>query len=220
MTGLPPANGDPPADTQAIAVEDRQPSLGTILFGGFLILIGLLWLLDRTEIVDLSWKVVLPGILVLVGLALIIASRSGSHDGLITIGAILTVVLTFTSLTDINLDLSVGDKNARPTTIEELEDEYALGIGDMTVDLTQLDFPPGETTVAASVGIGELLVLLPEGVAARIEWDAGVGEVKVLGDEKAEGVGRDGEHTTPDFETAEQRVILELSIGVGNIEVT
>lgn len=219
MTSPPPPGGEPTANTSTVPSEQHGPSIGSILFGAFLILIGILWLLDRTGTVDFSWKVILPGILVLVGLALIFESRAGSHDGLMTIGIILTVVLTLANLTNINLDASIGDNDARPATIDELESEYALGIGSQRLDLSQIDFPAGDTEVEASVGIGDLVVTLPEGVGARIEWSIGVGEVHIFGEEVDDGIGKDGETTTPDFESAEQRVILDLSVGIGKIEV-
>jgi predicted membrane protein len=219
MTGPPPQYGEPPSDTPSTTGAHHRPSLGTILFGGLLILFGILWLLDRTGTLDLSWNALLPAILVLVGIALIVQSRSGSHDGLMTIGVILTVILTLSSLTDIKLHPSIGDREHRPTTIEQLETSYALGIGTLTLDLTALDFPAGDTEIEVSVGIGEIIVELPEGVAARVEWSVGVGDQKILGDDGSGGVGQDGVVTTPDFEASEQRVILKLSIGIGDIEV-
>ena len=57
-----------------------------------------------------------------------------------------------------NLSACIGDKNERPLHVRQLERSYEFGIGDYTVDLTDVALPPGTTRVDVALGIGDLLV--------------------------------------------------------------
>ena len=49
--------------------------------------------------------------------------------------------------------------------MDQANGEYRLAIGDLRVDLRDIDFPEGETVVEASVMIGQLTVNVPPGTA-------------------------------------------------------
>ena len=50
--------------------------------------------------------------------------------------------------------------------------DYKLGVGDARLDLCELALPAGKTHVNASLGIGHLLVTVPQGVAVRVDSHA------------------------------------------------
>ena len=74
---------------------------------------------------------------------------------------------------EVPLGGGVGDRTERPVTPAEL-DTYELGAGDFVLDLRQLQVPPGTTAVRARVGVGELVVELPDGVSAQVVASTGV----------------------------------------------
>jgi len=51
----------------------------------------------------------------------------------------------------------------------------------MTVDLSNVRFHAGETTVSTRVGVGSLRVIAPDDVALRVRGDAQLGQVELLG---------------------------------------
>jgi hypothetical protein len=191
-----------------------------LVLGGILLLGGGLWLLSSLDVIDISLTAVLPVALILVGLALVIGSRTGRHSGLIVAGVILTVMLVFASSFDIRLEGGVGQRDFAPTSIAELEPEYRLAMGEMTLDLTGLTLEPGTTTrVEASVGMGQLVVRMPPDVRVSVHATAGAGQVVLFG---RESNGLDAELTSgfgsgPPGQT---RLHLELSVGLGQVDVS
>lgn len=206
------ALAEPESDTSG-------PSTGSIILGGLLVLGGLVWLLDVTGVVDFSLGNILPIALILVGIGLVITARSGEHEGLIWLGVILTIVLTVTSLADIRLQGGVGDRDYRPATAAELRDSYQLGIGNLDLDLRDIQFPEGETRIEITLGMGDMTVQLPDDVDVSAEWTVAAGEADVF-DRSDDGVIIEGSTQTSGFASAERRVRLDLNLGLGSIEVT
>ena len=67
-----------------------------------------------------------------------------------------------------------------------------------------------------SLGIGELIVIVPDGVDLVIDARAGLGNVIVFGQESA-GVGPDIDYTTPEAGDAVLR--LDVDVAIGQVEV-
>jgi predicted membrane protein len=193
--------------------------LGRLVLGGILLGGGALWLLSSLDVIEVSLTAVLPVALILVGLALVIGSRTGRHSGLIVGGVILTVMLAFASTFDIRLEGGVGQRDFAPKTIADLESEYRLAMGEMTLDLTALEISPeSRTTVDASVGMGQLVVRVPPDVGVHVHATAGAGQVVLFG---RESDGLDVELSTPiSGGPGHPALTLELSVGLGQVDVS
>src|ERR1035437_7848463 len=74
-----------------------------------------------------------------------------------------------------------GDREWRPTVASQVQRDYRLAIGNMTVDLRNVRFPAGSTSVTASVDVGHLLVEVPPRVDVGVNADSVIGAV-VYGD--------------------------------------
>ncbi len=112
----------------------------------------------------------------------------------------------------------VGERVERPLAVADLDDEYHLGAGQLELDLSEIELPPGETRVEARVGFGELDVVLPAGVPVDITGEAEWGDVDVL------GRGDDGRHVgvrvvDPGFEEADPRLVVEAHVRGGEVSV-
>jgi len=116
---------------------------------------------------------------------------------------------------DVPLAGGVGDRTERPATPAQLT-TYELGVGDFLLDLQQLQVPPGTTAVQARVGIGELVVQVPEGVSVRVVASSGLGEVQVLGKQES-GVANRVEATAE--AGGDRRLELDLRVGIGQVRV-
>ncbi|HSK35568.1 MAG TPA: hypothetical protein VLA80_02425, partial [Actinomycetota bacterium] len=150
------------------APADRHgPAAATVLVGALLVLVGIGWLLDAGG-VEVPWRALLPAALIAVGLACVAGAFQGRQHAMMVVGVALTAVLAVAVAADWDLDVplagGVGDRTERPATPAELT-EYELGAGDFLLDLQQLQVPPGTTAVQARVGVGELVVELPDGVS-------------------------------------------------------
>jgi Cell wall-active antibiotics response 4TMS YvqF len=227
-------SSEPPEERREEQIEERPPPphprpsvlesvpLGRLVLGGILLLGGGLWLLSSLDVIDISLTAVLPVALVVVGLALVIGSRTGRHSGLIVAGAILTVMLVFASSFDIRLEGGVGQRDHSPTSIANLEREYRLAMGEMTIDLTTLEFSPGTTRVDASVGMGELRVRVPDNIVVQAHATAGAGQVVLFGEE-SNGIDAELSKEQSPIGPAPPGglpiLVLELSVGLGQVDV-
>ena len=199
----------PPADRHG-------PAAATVLVGALLVLVGIGWLLDAGG-VEVPWRALLPAALIAVGLACVAGAFQGRQHAMMVVGVALTAVLSVAVAADWDLDVplagGVGDRTERPATPAELT-EYELGAGDL--DLQQLQVPPGTTAVQARVGVGELVVELPDGVSARVVASSGLGEVQVLGEQ--EGGFANRVDTTVEA-GGDRRLELDLRVGMGQVRV-
>ncbi len=108
-----------------------------------------------------------------------------------------------------------------------------LGAGDATIDLSGLDVRslqvntgagrntitlPAEGDLSGKItgGVGQLVIKIPEGVAARVRVEHGLGGVNVSGRFDKQG---DNLYLTDDWEQNENRVDLEVSVGVGQVTI-
>jgi hypothetical protein len=201
----------PPADRHG-------PAAATVLVGALLVLIGIGWLLDAGG-VEVPWRALLPAALIAVGLACVAGAFQGRQHAMMVVGVALTAVLSVAVTADWDLDVplagGVGDRSERPATPAELT-EYELGAGDFLLDLQQLQVPPGTTAVQARVGVGELVVELPDGVSARVVASSGLGEVQVLSEQ--EGGFANRVDTTVEA-GGDRRLELDLRVGMGQVRV-
>jgi hypothetical protein len=205
---LPPA---PPADRHG-------PAAATVLVGALLVLVGIGWLLDAAG-VEVPWRAVLPAALIAVGLACVAGAFRGRQHALMVVGVALTVVLSLAAAANWDLDVplggGVGDRTERPTTAAELTG-YELGVGNLVVDLRQLQIPPGTTRVEARVGVGELEVEVPQGVSVAVVARSGLGQVQALGEEEGGFASR---IDTAAEAGGDRRLELDLRVGLGEVRV-
>jgi len=225
---VPIAPAVPAAPEPAAPPPGGGPRLGHVILGAILVLIGVGWLLEALDVADVPWRFLLPAALIIVGVALVLGARSGSHGGLVAVGVVLTVLViaagAIEALVDIPFAGGVGDKTHRPTA--GVADEYRWGMGKLTIDLRDADILAGEE-IEASVVLGELIVLVPPDVPLVVTAQAGVGDVVVFGEENGgfqvdllcHGTAEEvvcGDGVVPD----EPYLRLDLEVAVGKVEVT
>jgi phage shock protein PspC (stress-responsive transcriptional regulator) len=127
----------------------------------------------------------------------------------------LVAAAVFASIFHVHIGRGVGDRNYVVAGADDLHRNYRLGIGDMTVDLRNVRFHDGETHVGTRVDVGNLRVVVPTGVALRVNGDAQLGQVEVLG-QTADGRNVD-RHVV---QTGQRVLVLDAHVGVGKVTVT
>lgn len=207
-------------DRTTVVQTAGAPSAGRrapAVLGVVLIAVGVAWLLDTTDIVTLRWATVLPAALLIVGVSLLATARRGAHGGLVAIGIVLSVLVVLGLVGPPVPTLgAVGERDLRPPTAGQVDPEYGLAVGTLTIDLTDVALESGTTRIEAGVGVGELVLHLPEDAAVQVQARSGMGEVEVLGESQG-GIGVTVAETVagPD----ERQLDLSLSVGLGQIEV-
>src|SRR5438876_1623717 len=68
----------------------------------------------------------------------------------------LVTAAVFAAIFHVHLGSGVGDRNYVVADTQDLRGSYKLGIGDMTLDLRNVQFAKGETNVRARVDVGTL----------------------------------------------------------------
>ena len=189
--------------------DERGVHVGRLVLGAILLLIGAAWLVVTLDLVDLPIQSAMAAGLILIGIVILVVGR---HGGLVTLGVILTVMLAFMSLLDVPFEGGVGERTFRPASTADLRQEYRMAIGRLTVDLTSLE---GTTIsdVEISLGIGQVVVILPDEVSVRVEGDAGAGQVMILGSEQ-NGLGV--EHSITENDAVFE---VRVAVGLGQVEV-
>ncbi len=117
------------------------------------------------------------------------------------------------------IDLGVGTKHIGEDDAWELKDQvYRHGLGDFQLDLSHARLREGETHLVIYGGIGEIQVLVPEGVAVDIEGQVRMGEVRIFGRETS-GIDRSLSYRSEGYADAERRLRLDLVMRIGDITV-
>jgi hypothetical protein len=115
-----------------------------------------------------------------------------------------------------HLDDGTGDRTYHPTTIADVDHSYQFGIGTLTVDLRDVDFPPGIHTIEVNHGIGSANVWLPADVDYDVTGDLGAGDLDVLG-ESEDGFNNSVDARSTTDGTTTVIVDLEVDIGYGRV---
>lgn len=189
--------------------EERGVPIGRLVLGAILLLIGAAWLLVTLEVVEIPIQSAMAIALILIGIVILTVGR---HGGLVTLGVVLTVALAFMSLLNVPFEGGVGDRTFRPAGTADLRDEYRMALGKLTVDLTAIE---GTVVpdVEVSVGMGQVVVVLPDEVPVSVEGNAGAGQVVILGSEQ-NGLGV--EHAVTENDAVFE---VQVSVGMGQVEV-
>src|SRR3954470_24735375 len=173
-------HGPPPYQRR----RGRGSADGQVL-GALLVIGGIAWFLNQVGVVGLSLTTTLSCLLITLGVGLVLTARRAGGAGLVIIGLALTVVLASTSAVDVGLlQRGVGDRTFTPEPGDRLPQKYQLGVGSLTVDLTDLTAEElSGKHVDLQVGVGEVVVLLPQDKIVPVEMTgtARGGQVDLLG---------------------------------------
>jgi predicted membrane protein len=188
---------------------------GSVALGLVLAALGVIWLLEVSDTVDLDTGVWVGIVLVGIGIGVIASPAGGARVLLIVLGLFVALIGGALAATDVELSGGVGDRNENPTSVDDLEDPYELGIGRLELDLTELDLDE-DTTVRAQIGIGQLVVTVPAARPVSVDAEIGAGDVDVLGEHDD---GWNAEVETEADRGVGPELHLELEAGMGGIRV-
>ncbi|RDD87391.1 PspC domain-containing protein [Streptomyces parvulus] len=114
----------------------------------------------------------------------------------------------------------------RPTAVTDVREQYHLGAGDGTLDLTGLDLAAGQTvTTRADIGVGRVKVVVPRDMTVRLSVEVGVGDIQLPGENEKDVDVAPGKHKeltlAPTVREKNAGTLdLDLQVGLGQAEVT
>lgn len=214
MTDKPASVEKPPESIR------RRSASPQIVAGAVLVLIGALWLLERLGWLDLTVTTVLAIGTIVIGVALMILSGDGPHSGLIVFGTIVALIATLTAAAPLEgFQGGVGERVVQVIRAQDLEPDYNLAMGNLTIDLSDLGSLETVQSFKANVGMGELRIRVPEGVAVSIDASAGAGDIQLF-DRSSNGLGVDLSYQTDGFGSAREGLVIQAEVFMGRVEVT
>ena len=234
-TGAPPppsAAGPewpPPSGPAAAVAEPRRGRsfIGSLTVAALFVYTGAAVMLDRLEAVEVDVGAFFAIALAITGAGLLASAFARPARGLIVLGVALSAPLLLFVGVDVPAGSGIGEARVSVVDVEELEDEYRHGIGQLVVDLRYLDPERTDHSVDLSLGVGELRVYVPESISTTADIDVGVGNITTrrfdhtwyswTGSEDGLDVSRTITVPVQGETTGELR--LDIDVGIGEAEV-
>ncbi len=116
-----------------------------------------------------------------------------------------------------SLDLTIG---AGKATVDldntVLKNVFAeVGAGDLDMSLIGDSIPE---SINLEIGAGDMTLVLPKDTEISLVYSLGVGEIN-LDTEQIEGIGQDGTYKTSNYESAENKLSIDATVGVGSLTI-
>jgi phage shock protein PspC (stress-responsive transcriptional regulator) len=150
--------------------------------------------------------------LIALGAVVLAAGLAGVRWTVLPALAFALPLATFTAA-GVDLHGGLGEHTYRPRTLAQLRAGYRLGAGRLEVDLRDVAFPPGDTTLRARLGVGELVVLVPDQICVATHARIGGGFIGAL-DRTRQGLDVNWRNR-PSAPARVPRLLLEGHVGMG-----
>ena len=166
--------------------------------------------------------IAMAGSLAAIGLLLVAVGIAGWRSGFV---AFLAVVLAITAWSStvvppgIQLGGRIGDATWAPTSVTA-NANYHLGVGNGVLDLTNLPTDGlSEAKIPVYVGLGELKVVVPEGLTVKVMGHASLGEIHLPADRGNSGQGGTDVARSVVIGDGPTEVVVDAGVGVGQLTV-
>lgn len=225
--------GGPPVPYDPAAVHERAPRrpagprspVPGVTIAALLIVLGILALLTRFSGWDVGARGFLGAALLIVGLGLVAAAFSTgrtARGGLIVLGVILSIGLIGSASVDWRNVHGVGDQSYVPLTASDVDARYHGGVGDLTIDLSNLRDLGGlrrPITTLVDAGVGDVDILVPREADVRVTVGSGIGNIDLFDEERSGGLFP-GEGSESWSDDGEPEILLTIEAGIGDVEVS
>ncbi len=185
---------------------------------------GTMWWLDDATSANVSVQVFLAVILATLAGGLLVGTLIGGGRWLILPALAVTGLVSAAAAITVPLTGPAGERTYTPDSVTAVESPYRVKYGELKLDLTRMDFagrdPADPLRIEATVGLGELIVQIPDDVRVIVDADADLGTLDL---QDRSDSGYKPERTTvitpPPDRPLRGTISLELAVGVGNLEV-
>jgi phage shock protein PspC (stress-responsive transcriptional regulator) len=215
----PAAEGEATAPQPAVARPKQPrpaPFLTPVTLGVALLAVGIIAILDNADVFDFNSVHYPAVVLTVLGAGLAVGSLYGRAPALLVLGIFLTPVVITASFVNVPFEGGAGERFWSASSVATVRDEYRLAMGSATLDLSNLDLDGETVEVDASIGMGELIVIVPSDVEVQATADVGIGEAVVF-NTKDDGV--DAVVSQVEGDGAGGTLIVNADGGLGSVEV-
>jgi phage shock protein PspC (stress-responsive transcriptional regulator) len=212
-TTPPPA---PPAPPRPPKPPKERSILGRLTFFAVIMVTGLIGAVDMSG-VDVDISAYFAAALVTTALGLIVGAWFGRARGLIALALVLSFALGVSSGLE-RFGREWTPSVYRPTAITAVADQYDFNVGNVTLDLRQVDFAGQTQAIAVNMKLGQLKVLLPGKVDATVEAGVEGGRLVLFGEEFADSSYRQAVDLGADG-AGGGNLTLNIRVEAGNVEV-
>ncbi len=218
LWGGPPAVGRPG--------RGDRPLGGLVFFMACAAAVAGTWITWSAQSLSTSLVTGLGCALAVFGLGLTVSAFAGRTGAGTVVAAVLTAgLLAGAAVLPQDLSTNWQTRYWKPASVSALRGKYDLGSGRGVLDLRRLDLSKNQTVpVRAEVGTGQLRVVLPDDVRARVHYEVGLGGFRLPADGGRPTGGGPGQEGTrfvrpADGDTPRGTVRLEVHVGVGQAVV-
>ena len=187
----------------------KSKNTWSILFALFIILIGVLALLNSLEVVEFwpSLGKLWPLVLIILGIWFLFRRRHFVWDDKIHIHE------------GDKQSKAFGDKKIDSTGKDPHGMNIEMGFGDLEVNLTKANFADIESLVQLSLGFGDMKVWIPSDIKVSISASCGAGDMEVLG-KRDEGLGNRIDHQDEGYDSTQKKLKLMAKLGFGDMKIS
>lgn len=183
-----------------------------LLWGGILVVVGILWLLNNTgafefdlgEMMSRGW----PIIIIVLGVWML-AGRNGQPK--------LTVDIRGGADSD-KIAHGLGEMELAPEAIDSRGLEVKMGAGEVKLDLRSTRLEQTESRVIVKVGLGDVRIDVPKDLPVSVDAKTGGGDLHLLGRE-SDGFAAKLDFKDPGYEGAQRRLKMTVRVGLGDVRV-
>jgi phage shock protein PspC (stress-responsive transcriptional regulator) len=206
-----------PAPVLVPPAPRRRSNLGRLTLSAVVLVVGLLLLAASLGVDGVTGPRVVATALLVTGAGLLVGARWGRARGLLVLAVVLALLLPLTAAVERSTGTTSGDR----TWVVAGSAEHRLGAGQAVLDLRGLAGTSRTVDVEARVGLGELLVLVPEDLRVDVDAEVDLGQITF--------VDVEGARSTEEGTSLERRqslgaagphsVQLDVEVGAGELEV-
>lgn len=196
--------------------QPRSP-LALYVVGALLLAVGALAAVSQVAGLDAAPGQFFGAALAVLGIGLVVGAWWGRARILILLVLLLLPVGAVASFVTTPLEGGIGDHEYAPVTVAELRDEYRSLGGRIILDLTNLSTGARDLHIAASVAVGQLMVILPDDASVELHTRVGAGDSIVLGTQDV-GTSLDNRYVRRHLNRT--TYVLDLGAGIGEVYVT
>ncbi len=208
LTAPPPAPAGPPPP---------RSMLGRVTVGIGLLVLGALAVADNlTTRLDPQPRHYLALATVVVGAGLMVGAWAGRARWMILLGVLLVPPLLVSPMAELDWRTNFDARVVSPATVAELHSFYDPSAARLVFDLTDIPWDGDVASFAASIGAGEIVLIVPDDVAVTGTARVGVGEIETPSGTRS-GFGELSSALSMPGESG--TIAADLSVRAGRIEV-
>ena len=179
---------------------------------------GALLVLRNLGNVDVGATAILSSIMVILGVGLVASSLYGRALALIPLAILAAALLLIAPLIDSTLDGGIGTRRVTISgSAQELQPSYSLGLGELFVDLRDMEVS-GRQTVEIQLGAGFTEIVVPRDLRVEVEATNRAGYIRAFG-VVDEGVFNQFSHVDGVSESSADslKIIVDVTFGYAEI---